>query len=150
MVNINLTICFNAVTRGPNAGANRRNILFRSRPLCDDAAHRSDSDGEEKTMRAIITALAALPLLAGCFSAVKTVVTAPVKAVGQVADWTTTSQDESDRNRGREIRKREEQLGKLSRQRDKAAEKCRDGNEDQCQRAEVLDHEIEAVMAAPR
>jgi hypothetical protein len=101
-------------------------------------------------MRAIITALAALPLLAGCFSAVKTVVTAPVKAVGQVADWTTTSQDESDRNRGRAIRKREEQLGKLSRQRDKAAEKCRDGNEDQCQRAEVLDHEIEAVMAAPR
>lgn len=101
-------------------------------------------------MRAIITALAALPLLTGCISAVKTVVTAPVKAVGQVADWTTTSQDESDRNRGREMRKREEQLGKLSRQRDKAAEKCRGGNEDQCQRVEVIDHEIEAVMAAPR
>ncbi|GGJ35292.1 hypothetical protein CDQ92_05290 [Sphingopyxis bauzanensis] len=101
-------------------------------------------------MRAIITALAALPLLTGCISAVKTVVTAPVKAVGQVADWTTTSQDESDRNRGREMRKREEQLGRLSRQRDKAAEKCRGGNEDQCQRAEVLDHEIEAMMAAPR
>ena len=66
-------------------------------------------------MRAIIITLAALPLLTGCISAVKTVVTAPVKAVGQVADWTTTSQDESDRNRGREMRKREEQLGKLSR-----------------------------------
>ena len=101
-------------------------------------------------MRAIIITLAALPLLTGCISAVKTVVTAPVKAVGQVADWTTTSQDESDRNRGREMRKREEQLGKLSRQRDKATEKCRDGNEAQCQRAEVLDHEIEAVMAEPR
>ena len=100
-------------------------------------------------MRAIIIAVAALPLLSGCISAVKTVVTAPVKAVGQVADWTTTSQDEADRNRGREMRQREEQLGKLSRQRDKAAEKCRDGNEDQCQRAEVLEHEIEAVMAAP-
>ena len=58
-------------------------------------------------LRAIIIALAALPLLTGCISAVKTVVTAPVKAVGQVADWTTTSQDESDRNRGREMRKRE-------------------------------------------
>ncbi|WP_137753983.1 hypothetical protein [Sphingopyxis sp. L1A2A] len=101
-------------------------------------------------MRAIIIALTALPLLTGCISAVKTVVTAPVKAVGQVADWTTTSQDESDRNRGREMRQREEQLGKLSRQRDKAAEKCRDGNEEQCQRAEVLEHEIEALMAAPR
>lgn len=100
-------------------------------------------------MRAIIFAILAAPLLTGCISAVKTVVTAPVKAVGQVADWTTTSQDEADRNRGREMRKREERIGKLSRQRDKAAEKCRDGNEEQCQRAEVLEHELEAEMNAP-
>ena len=101
-------------------------------------------------MRILIVAVLAAPLLAGCVSAVKTVVTAPVKAVGQVADWSTTSQDESDRNRGREMRKREERVGKLSRQRDKAVEKCRDGNEEQCRRAEVLDYEIEAEMAAPR
>ena len=101
-------------------------------------------------MRVLILTVVTAPLLAGCISAAKTVVTAPFKAVGQVADWSTTSQDEADRNRGREMRKREEQLGKLSRQRDKAAEKCRDGDEDQCQRAEVLDHEIEALMAAPR
>jgi hypothetical protein len=100
-------------------------------------------------MRAVIVAILAAPLLTGCISAVKTVVTAPVKAVGQVADWSTTSQDESDRNRGREIRKREEQMGKLTRQRDKAAEKCQSGNNEQCQRAEVLDHEIEALMAEP-
>ena len=48
-------------------------------------------------MRVLIAALLAAPLLAGCVSAVKTVVTAPVKAVGQVADWSTTSQDEADR-----------------------------------------------------
>ena len=101
-------------------------------------------------MRVLIIAALTVPLLSGCVSAVKTVVTAPVKAVGQVADWSTTSQDESDRNRGREMRKRDEQVGKLSRQRDKAAEKCRDGNSEQCQRAEVLDHEIEALMAEPR
>ena len=101
-------------------------------------------------MRAILIAVMAAPLLTGCVSAVKTVVTAPVKAVGQVADWSTTSQDEADRNRGREMRKSEERVGKLSRQRDKAAEKCRDGDEEQCQRAEVLEHEIEAEMAAPR
>jgi uncharacterized protein YceK len=100
-------------------------------------------------MRALILPLIAAPLLAGCVSAVKTVVTSPVKAVGQVADWSTTSQDEADRNRGRELRKREEQMGKLARQRDKAVEKCRDGDEEQCRRAEVLDHEIEALMAAP-
>src|SRR3546814_8710304 len=97
-------------------------------------------------MRAFVIAAFAAPLRAGCVSAVKTVVTAPVKAVGQVADWSTTSQDESDRNRGRELRKREERVGKLSRQRDKAAGKCRDGNEEQCRRAEVLEHEIEAEM----
>lgn len=100
-------------------------------------------------MRAIAVALLAAPMLAGCVGAVKSVVTAPVKAVGQVADWSTTSQDEADRNRGRALREREERLGKLSHQRDKAAEKCRSGSGEQCERAEVLDHEIEAVMAEP-
>lgn len=100
-------------------------------------------------MRAMLLALSAAPLLAGCVSAVKTVVTAPVKAVGQVADWSTTSQEEADRNRGRALRQREERVGKLTRQHDKAAQKCRDGRQDQCQRAEVLSHEIEAVMAEP-
>jgi hypothetical protein len=97
----------------------------------------------------MLLALSAAPLLAGCVSAVKTVVTAPGKAVGQVADWSTTSQEEADRNRGRALRQREERVGKLTRQRDKAAQKCRDGRQDQCQRAEVLSHEIEAVMAEP-
>ena len=100
-------------------------------------------------MRILIMAALTAPLLTGCVSAVKTVVTAPVKAVGQVADWSTTSQDEADRNRGRAMRAREEKLGKLTRQRDKAAAKCRSGQQDQCRRAEVLDHEIEAVMAEP-
>ena len=100
-------------------------------------------------MRIWFGAMLALPLLAGCVSTVKSVVTAPVKAVGQVADWSTTSQDEADRNRGRAMRAREEKLGKLSRQRDKATEKCNGGDQAQCQRAEVLEHEIEAVMAQP-
>lgn len=101
-------------------------------------------------MRAIPLAVLAALLLSGCVGTVKSVVTAPVKAVGQVADWTTTSQDESDRNRGRELRKREERVGKLSRERDKAAKKCRGGDARQCQRAEVLEHEIEAEMAGGR
>lgn len=100
-------------------------------------------------MRILILAVLAAPLLAGCVSTVKSVVTAPVKAVGQVADWSTTSQDESDRNRGRELRKREERVGKLSRDRDKATEKCQRGEAEQCQRAQLLEHEIEAEMAAP-
>src|SRR3546814_1613548 len=63
--------------------------------------------------RLLLLPLACLAL-SGCVSAVKTVVTAPVKAVGQVADWSTTSQEESDRNRGRAMRQREANLGKRS------------------------------------
>lgn len=47
-------------------------------------------------------------LLAGCVSTAKTVAAAPFKIVGKGVDWATTSQDEADRNRGREMRKQEE------------------------------------------
>ena len=47
-------------------------------------------------------------LLTGCVSTARTVVSAPFKVVGQGVDWATTSQDEADRNRGREMRKQEE------------------------------------------
>jgi len=57
-------------------------------------------------------------LLTGCVRTVGTIVTAPVKAVSQGADWATTSQDEADRNRGREIRKQEEREAKERRRRE--------------------------------
>ncbi len=59
----------------------------------------------------LATLLAAL-VLAGCVSTAKTVVTAPFKVVGKGVDWATTSQDEADRNRGREMRKQEERDAK--------------------------------------
>ena len=58
-------------------------------------------------MRTLIV-LAAAMALTGCVRTVGSVVTAPVKVVSKGADWATTSQDEADRNRGREIRKQEE------------------------------------------
>lgn len=59
-------------------------------------------------MRIIFLAIAPL-VLSGCLArTAANVVTAPVKAGGKVVDWSTTSQDEADRNRGREIRKQEE------------------------------------------
>jgi hypothetical protein len=98
-------------------------------------------------------ALAFVPLVAltlsGCVSTIASVVTAPVKVVGKAADLATTSQAEADRNRGRALREREERIGKLARQQDKAQRKCADGDREQCARAEVLDHEIEAEMARP-
>jgi hypothetical protein len=72
-----------------------------------------------------ILAAAALPLLAGgCLAKTAyNVATAPIKAGGQVVDWTTTSQDEADRNYGRKMRKKEAEEG---RERRKWEKKCHD------------------------
>jgi hypothetical protein len=55
----------------------------------------------------IVVAFAVAPLLCGCVRTVVGVATAPVKVASQAADWATTSQDESDRNYGRKMRKQE-------------------------------------------
>ena len=47
------------------------------------------------------------------------VVSIPVKVVGEGVDAVTTTQAESDRRRGREIRKEEERLGREARQRER-------------------------------
>ena len=72
--------------------------------------------------RILILAPLALLALGGCRTAAD-IVTFPVKAVGQGVDWATTSQDEADRNYGREVRKREEEEGRAARERDKAERK---------------------------
>ena len=74
-------------------------------------------------MRGFVIASTALPLLmGGCLHAVGTVVTAPVKVVSKTVDWTTTSQSEADRNRGRKMRRQEE---REARDRRKADAACR-------------------------
>ncbi len=73
-------------------------------------------------MRILMTLTLAM-VLSGCIARTAAgVVTAPFKVVGQAADWATTSQDEADRNRGREIRAEEERLGREYRE-------CRDDYE---------------------
>ena len=61
-----------------------------------------------------------LPLLivplGGCVRTIASVATAPFKAAGQVADWTTTSQDEADRNYGRKMRDKEAKEGRARRE----------------------------------
>lgn len=72
----------------------------------------------------LVFATLALPLLAGgCLSTVGTIVTAPVKVASKAVDWTTTSNDERDRNRGREIRRQEEREGRERRKHDEACRK---------------------------
>lgn len=102
-------------------------------------------------MRLPILCLAILsaPLLSGCVSTAASIITAPVRAAGQVVDWTTTSQDEADRSLGRRVREREARIGRLERDRRRAAERCRDGNEDACRDAEDLEGQITDLRNAP-
>lgn len=69
---------------------------------------------ESNSMRiAFLLPVLLLPLTGGCVA--KTawdVATAPVRAGSQVVDWTTTSQDEADRNYGRKMRKAEAREGR--------------------------------------
>ena len=92
----------------------------------------------------LVLAIAPMILLQGCVaSVVSSVVTAPVKIVSKTADVLTTSQSESDEKRGRDMRKREENVGKLSRQLNKAQKRCADGDRDACEKAEDIRDQIE-------
>ena len=65
----------------------------------------------------------------GCVSTAATIVKAPFKVAGKAIDWTTTSQDEADRNYGRKMRKQEAREGReLKRQ----YKECRAQNRDDC------------------
>ena len=92
-------------------------------------------------------ALVAVIALPGCVAkTVYDVATLPVKAVSKGVDLATTSQSEADEKRGRELRKREEQLGKLERAYDKQLEECRDGNRRACDDARDTYAEIQLLL----
>lgn len=75
-------------------------------------------------------------LLSGCLAKIALdVVTAPVKVVSKGVDLATTSQSESDENRGREIRRREARLAELERDYAKQLDRCEDGNRRACDEA---------------
>ena len=79
-------------------------------------------------MRILLLGSIALAL-SGCIVAdvadtAVTVVKVPVNAVSAGVDAATTSQSEADEKRGRELRKQEEERGRLARE---MAERCRKG-----------------------
>ena len=60
-------------------------------------------------------ALFLLPMaltMGGCISTAASIVKAPFQVAGKAVDWTTTSQEEADRNYGRKMRKAEAREGK--------------------------------------
>lgn len=92
-------------------------------------------------------ALVAALALQGCI--VRTaadVVTAPVKVVGGAVDMATTSQSEADEKRGREMRKREERIGKLDRTYRKETQRCQQGDSGACQRADAAQAEMQSLQ----
>ena len=85
--------------------------------------------------------------LQGCLArAAVDVVTLPVKAVSKGVDLATESQSEADEKRGREIRKREERIGELEREYDKAMERCGEGDDMACERAQAIRAEQKALL----
>ncbi len=92
--------------------------------------------------------LLALPLaLGGCVSTVADVVTAPVRVVSGAVDMATTSQSEADEKRGRQLREREERLGRLERRYREQAEDCGEGDRRACERSRDTRREMDAILA---
>ncbi|RVQ67719.1 hypothetical protein EKN06_07255 [Croceicoccus ponticola] len=97
--------------------------------------------------KAAVLLIAIGPLLGGCLAKTALdVVTAPVRVASKAVDLATTSQSEADEKRGREIRKREEQIGKLERRQAKEMKLCNEGDEDACEAARKTDAEIADLL----
>ena len=93
------------------------------------------------------TAILASLLLSGCLARTAIdVVTAPVKVAGKAVDLATTSESEADEKRGRDLRKREERLGKLERDYRRHSERCENGDAQACDRARAEYAEIQAIL----
>jgi len=95
-------------------------------------------------MRLILPILL-IPALGGCVGTLVDVATAPVRVAGKAVDMATTSQSEADEKRGRELRKREERYGELSRKHERESRRCADGNAEACAKAGALSMELEAL-----
>jgi len=99
-------------------------------------------------MKFPLTALlgAALLMLPGCIAKTALdVATAPVRVASKTVDLATTSQSEADENRGRELRKREERLGKLEREWRDLDEECAAGEASACSERDAVAREIDAL-----
>ncbi|MFM2372744.1 MAG: hypothetical protein RIS85_2466 [Pseudomonadota bacterium] len=99
---------------------------------------------------------AILPLLSGCVAkSAFDLATAPVRVGARAVNTTadaydrmTVSDSERDQKRGREIRQREERYGRLSRDYDKASRDCRKGDDDACDDARRIYHDMNMMRGS--
>ena len=97
--------------------------------------------------RTALFAMLASVLLSGCIAKTAVgVVTAPVKVAGKAVDLATTSQSEADEKRGREIRQREEKLGRLQRKYESQLDQCQEGDRSACNAASETYSEIQLLL----
>ena len=95
-------------------------------------------------LRLIVIAAAAFALQ-GCLARTAvSAVTLPVKVASSAVD--AASQSEADQARGREIRRREERLGRLQRDYDKQIDRCGDGDRRACDQARLTYAEIQVLL----
>ena len=95
----------------------------------------------------LLVALSALAL-SGCVARTATkVVTAPVRLASGAVDMATTSQSEADERRGRELRKRQEELRKLERDRTRFQTRCEQGDARACDRVASIERQMADLRA---
>ncbi len=97
-------------------------------------------------LKVLITGALGLSLSGCLVKAAADVVTAPIRVGAKAVDLATTSQSEADENRGREIRRREERLGKLEREYREQTEDCEDGDRRACRDASETYDEIQELL----
>ncbi|HEY6815719.1 MAG TPA: hypothetical protein VI168_09290 [Croceibacterium sp.] len=99
-----------------------------------------------QAIRVIVIGTAAFALQ-GCLAKTAIdVATLPVKVASSGVDLATTSQAEADQKRGREIRRREEQLGRLQRDYEKQIDRCGKGDRRACDQARESYAEIQVLL----
>jgi hypothetical protein len=97
-------------------------------------------------IRLIVIGTAAFALQ-GCLARTAvSAVTLPVKVASRGVDLATTSQSEADQARGREIRQREERLGRLRRDYERQIDKCGEGDRRACDHARVTYAEMQVLL----
>ncbi len=98
------------------------------------------------TLRLILIGAAAFALQ-GCLARTAvSAVTLPVKVASRGVDLATTSQSEADQARGREIRQREERLGRLRRDYERQIDKCGEGDRRACDQARLTYAEMQVLL----
>jgi len=96
--------------------------------------------------RLIVVGAAAFALQGCLAKTALDVATLPVKVASKGVDLATTSQSEADQARGREIRQREERLGRLERDYGRQMTRCQDGDRRACDQARRTYAEIQVLL----